>query len=395
MHIAMFTNNYRPFVGGVPISIDSFANEFRERGHQVTIFAPEYKKTTEDEENIFRVPSLKMIKYGNSCLPIPLSGLSNLKKEFAKLNIDIVHCHHPFFLGRVGQKLGHKYNIPIVYTYHTRYKEYCHHLPIGIDKFCEAALDKIVENFCNNSDLVFAPTQGMTNYLFSIGVNTQIKVIPTGIDLSHYDQIEINDYQSQLQATNDDILLFVSRLSAEKNIDFLLKSLEPVLNSKEKLKLLIVGDGPEKENLIELSVELGVKNQVEFLGKKNREELIKLYKLSDIFVFSSLSETQGMVITEALAGKTPVVALNGTGVKDIIIDGKDGYLLAPDDKRGFANKVTKLLNDRDLLDEMSLNALEKANQYSIQNLAQDMLKYYHSLCNFRANYQPEFAAGQR
>lgn len=395
MHIAMFTNNYKPFVGGVPISIDIFATKFREMGHQVTIFAPEYKKITKDEKNIFRVPSLKMIKHGNNYLPIPLSGLSNLKKKFANLDIDLVHCHHPFLLGKVGRRLGRKYGLPVVYTYHTRYKEYCHYLPSGMDKLFGSALDKMVENFCNKVDLIFAPTQGMTDYLRNIDVKTGIEVIPTGINLAEYERVKVDeDYKQKLGIDDrEDILLFVGRLATEKNIDFLIKALQPVLNDKDDLKLLMTGDGPKKEKLIEMTKELEINNQVKFLGRKDREELIKLYKLADLFTFSSLTETQGMVITEALAGKTPVIALDGTGIRDIISNGEDGYLLKPGDKQGFAKKVTKLLVDEELRQEMSENAWKKANQYGISKLAKDVLNYYYKLCNSNTNQHSEAVPG--
>jgi len=395
MHIAMFTNNYRPFVGGVPISIDIFAKKFREMGHQVTIFAPKYKELTEDEENVVRIPSLKVLKHGNNYLPIPVSILSSLKRKFFDLDIDVIHCHHPFFLGRAGQKLGNKYGIPVVYTYHTRYKEYCHYLPLGVDKVCGVALDKIVGDFCNKSNLIFTPTQGMTDYLKNIGVKSDIKVMPTGMDLSNYDEVEVGDYASNKGIDDNELLLFVSRLATEKNIDFLINSLDSVLKTDSKRKLLIVGDGPEKENLKEMTRNLGIDKQVEFLGRKERKELIKLYKIADVFVFSSLSETQGMVITEALAGKTPVVALEGTGVKDIITDGEDGYLLQPGDSQGFAHRVDKLLTDKDLYQKMSKKALEKSNQYSIDKLAKDVLGHYYTLCKRKVSYQPEVVVGRR
>jgi len=395
MHIAMFTNNYRPFVGGVPISIDIFAKKFREMGHQVTIFAPKYKDLTEDEENVVRIPSLKVLKHGNNYLPIPVSILSSLKRKFFDLDIDVIHCHHPFFLGRVGQKLGNKYGIPVVYTYHTRYKEYCHYLPLGVDKVCGIALDKIVGDFCNQSNLVFTPTRGMTEYLKNIGVKSDIKVMPTGMDLSNYDEVEVGDYASNKGIDDNELLLFVSRLATEKNIDFLINSLESVLKADLKRKLLIVGDGPERKNLVQMTKDLGINEQVEFLGRKERKELIKLYKIADVFVFSSLSETQGMVITEALAGKTPVVALEGTGVKDIITDGEDGYLLQPGDSQGFARRVEKLLTDKDLYQKMSKKALEKSNQYSIDKLANDVLGHYYTLCKRKVSYQPEVVVGRR
>ncbi|MBM7624079.1 glycosyltransferase [Sporohalobacter salinus] len=402
MHIAMFTNNYKPFVGGVPISIELFARQFRKLGHKVSIFAPEYYEDVEDEKDTFRVPSLKVIKYGDSCLPIPISGLSDFKKNFVDFNIDIIHCHHPFFLGKVGQKLGDKHNIPVVYTYHTRFKEYCVHLPSGVRQICETVLDKVIKNFCNQADLIFTPTEGMTGHLIDKGIQSKIEVIPTGIVINNYNKYEkeeIEDYRKQLGLKLDeDVLLFVSRLSKEKNIGFLFESLQPLLKSNKgnKTKLLIVGDGPRKEKLMQKTKKLSMDSQVEFLGERSREELIKLYKLADVFVFSSLSETQGIVIIEALAGETPVVALNGTGVRDIITDGKDGYLLEPEDKDGFHKRVLKLLNNEQLLDNMSEKAWQKANQYSINTLAKEVLSYYQNLCNKGPNnYKSELAAGSK
>ncbi|MCK8823808.1 glycosyltransferase [Fuchsiella alkaliacetigena] len=381
MHIAMFTNNYKPFVGGVPISIESFANEFRKLGHQVTIFAPEYKSDLQDEQDIIRIPSLKMIKYGDACLPIPLSGLSNLKDELLDLQVDLVHSHHPFFLGRVGQKLAHKLNLPMVYTYHTRYTEYCSHLPAGIDKICATTLEKIVKVFCNDSDLIFTPTKGMTDHLIEMGINTKIEVIPTGIDFNKYSKLEEENLELPLQFAEqvENILLFVGRLGSEKNIDFLISSLEQTLSSRPRTKLLIVGDGPERESLVELTVELGIEDKVIFMGNLEHEQLIKLYKLADLFVFSSLVETQGIVILEAFAGQTPVVALEGTGVRDIITSGEDGFLLTPGDSSVFREQVERLLVNDELRARMGQNALQKAKEYNISNLAEKVLASYRRL----------------
>ncbi len=390
LKIAMFTNNYFPVIGGVPISINRLAKGLERLGHQVYIFAPQYPdrddRKKETDLNIFRCKLLYYFRKKGMDMPICNTFNKALDKKFKSLDIDLVHCHHPFILGTKGLSLARKEGIPAVFTYHTRLEKYAHYLP-GILFFRKLFANRIshfiIKRFANKCNAVFAPTNSTREYLRNIGVRRHIKVLPTGVELQNYNynQQELSSLKKKYKKNNELLLITVSRLSKEKNLYFLLAGLKAVKEkSFRKFKCLIIGDGSEKENLQEYARKTGLNENVKFMGELDHQLVNKYYLISDIFVFSSTTETQGMVLLEAMAGNTPVVAVRSSGTDDVIKNGFNGYKTAEDMSK-WAEKVIKLMENNGLLTETSGNARKMAEKYSVENMACEAERLYHKLIN--------------
>jgi len=383
--IAMFSNNYLPFIGGVPISIQRLAEGLRNLGHQVYIFAPEYRESDygnyQEEKHIFRYKPLFYYKKHNLTIPIPNIFSSKMKKKFISLKPDIVHLHHPYWMGNIGLKWAKKYKIPTVFTYHTRLEQYAHNLPVFHTLFAGRIPHKLIKSFANQCDAIIAPTTTAKEYLRNLGVGKIIEVIPTGIDFSKYDfsQEEITLIKEKYHHNCEIILFSVSRLSKEKNLYFLLNGLK-YINEKTNIsfKCLIAGNGPEKEKLNNFIKQNGLAEKIILLGAVSPDEISKYFMLSDIFIFASKSETQGMVLLEAMAGKTPVVAVRSSGIDDVIEEGFNGFKTEEDIDK-WAGRIISLMENPDKINKLSENALLFSQKYSKDVIAKNILKIYYEI----------------
>ncbi|MTI81116.1 MAG: glycosyltransferase [Firmicutes bacterium] len=381
LNIAMFTNNYLPFIGGVPISIWRLVKGLKNRGHNVYIFAPEYPgKVTNDESNIIRCKLLKYLKTKQFKFAIVNIFSSNIEKNFSKYDFDVVHVHHPFWLGATGLKLGKKYKIPVVLTYHTRLEKYSHFLPCFKLIFKNILSHKIIRRFSQSCNAIIAPTNTAKQYLENIGVSRDKFVLPTGIDFDYYNNIDKEQLINigKKYKTNGEILLCsVSRLSKEKNIYFLLKAIKYIKeNTDISFRCIIIGNGPEKDNILQFIKDESLEDTVSLLGSIPPEDIPKYYMVSDIFVFSSLSETQGMVLLEAMAGGDPVVAVRSSGIDDIIQDNYNGFK-TKEEIDDLAQKVILLMENQYLLKEMSANAYGFSERFSLDKMAERVEKAYY------------------
>lgn len=382
LNIAMFTNNYFPFIGGVPISIKRLADTLRKRGNNVVIFAPEYPQENDIKDDAFRCKLLDYKKTDNFNFAIANIYSYKINKEFIRNNFDIVHVHHPFWMGKKGLKLGKNNNIPVVLTYHTRLEMYYENLPIFKLAFKNIFSHRMIKKFAQKCDGIIAPTTSAKEYLENVGVSREKIVLPTGIDLEKYKAIDENtikiirnSYVSDGQA----LLCSVSRLSPEKNIDFLIKGLKHLKeNTTVNFKCIIIGDGPERENLQKLIDNYSLNNEISLIGLVKQDEISTYYLASDLFVFSSLSETQGMVLLEAMAGKCPVVTVRSSGTDDVVCDKYNGFKTS-EDIIEWAEKIKYLIENRDILEKMSLNALEYAKNFSLDKMAEKVEVFYKKL----------------
>jgi glycosyltransferase involved in cell wall biosynthesis len=374
--IAMFTNAYLPFVGGVPISIARLAQGLRKLGHEVYVFAPTYPEDPSLDDDL--TIRCKLLFYYND-YPVVNIFSSDIEKCFASLNIDIVHVHHPYWMGSKGLKLARKYDVPVVFTYHTRLEKYAHHIPFIGPLFQNGIPHCIIRKFAQKCDAVFAPTRTAKAYLRNIGVSRSVVVLPTGVDFASYRNLETREQQmlrEKFGVTDGIILLSVSRLAKEKNLEFLLEGIRYIKEHTEiDFKCIVVGDGPEKENILRL-IESGVLRDVVYLvGPLEQQEMSKYYMASDIFVFASQSETQGMVLLEAMAGGCPVVAVRSGGIEDMIQDGRNGFKTVAD-VRVWAEKVMDLMRHREVAGRMSECACTFSHQFSIEVMAAKAARLY-------------------
>jgi len=388
LKIAMFTNNYFPVIGGVPISIKRLSKALRERGHEVKIFAPEYKEETEDEKNIVRCNSL--YHYEEAGLEFPVTNIYSpqIKKDFEAENFDLVHAHHPFWLGNKGRKLAEKFNLPLAFTYHTRLEKYAHYVPdiLFMRKFFANRLSHfLIRNFSNKTDAVFAPTETTKEYLRNVGVSRYIKVMPTGIDFDYYEcsQEKIDNLRNKLIGDSEYLLISVSRLSKEKNLYFVLDGIKRLKEKSDlNFKLIIIGSGSEKKSIEQFIKDNDLENQIELIGAVDFREMAKYYLASDLFVFASTTETQGMVLLEAMAGYNPVVAVKSSGIDDVIENDYNGYKTEEDIEK-WSSRIEEILKNSDKFKQCSQNARKMAENYSIEEMGAIAEKLYYKILQLK------------
>jgi glycosyltransferase involved in cell wall biosynthesis len=270
LRVAMFTNNYLPFIGGVPLSIDRLCRGLVQAGNKVKIFAPEYPSSWSDPEDggVVRCPALFNLHLAG--FPVANIFSRRIKAAFNAFACDLVHVHHPYWLGGKGMRLAKKRGLPVVLTYHTRLERYTHYLPLPGTAIKNLAAHLLIKRFASHCDAIITPTPSTEEYLRNLGVSALIETIPTGISMADYDcwtPPEVSELRRRYAATDEPLLISVSRLAREKNLDFLIDGLAKV---KEQLhmpfKCLLVGDGPEKTRLEKKAAALGLRKQVVFAG---------------------------------------------------------------------------------------------------------------------------------
>ena len=386
MKILFISDVYFPRINGVSTSIKTFVEQMQGLGHEVHLIAPDYGVATQDESWIKRIPARsiyfdpedKLMKYGEVMQRLP---------ELRREKYDIVHIHTPFVAHYLGLKLARELNVPCVETYHTFFEDYLHHYLPWIPKPMARGVARLIsKRQCNAVDAIVAPSQPMLDVLRGYGVKVNAEVVPTGLQMESFKAADGKAFRLKYEIPLErPMLLYVGRVAFEKNISFLLHMLKVLVQDVPDALLVITGEGPAEDSLHRLTQELGLAHNVKFIGYLNRElELNASYQAADLFVFASKSETQGLVLLEAMAQGTPVVAIAELGTASILVDGQ-GALIAPDDVAGFSDKVKHLLMYPEERFELGMRArsyvLEKWTA-SIQ--AERMVQFYGRLIDARS-----------
>lgn len=378
-NIAYFTNTYLPFVGGVSNSVHLYAEYLRRGGVNVLIYAPTYSEQSEDTPGVRRIIAIPSA--GSTEFSLPLPGSLKPMIDFAAQEFDLVHVHHPFLLGETGMRMARGEQLPLVFTYHTQYEQYTHNVPLN-EETTAKALIKHASEFCEMCDLVIAPTEGIRALLRARGVTSRIEVLPSGIELARFLTADPRPVRAKLGLGADQpLLLHVGRLSREKNLEYLFNAVLIALEALPDAVFVVAGKGPDEDTLRALVSERGVAaDRVCFLGPVIGDDLIALYAAADLFVFASTSETQGMVLVEAMAGATLVIALDADAMRDIVRDGENGRLL-PDTATpaAYAEAIVASVSSRDDLARWSAAARETARAFDMPVLAARLHGHYRSL----------------
>lgn len=375
MRIGIFTDSYLPYTSGVVRSIQTFKEELTNLGHDVFIFAPSYKNCN-NESRVFRFASIPSLTNREFTLAVPFS--LRLKPIIEGLQLDLIHVHSPFLLGRLGARYARKGGVPLVFTYHTLYEEYVHYVPFA-RSFTKELAQKVSRDFCNQCNLVIVPTGIIADYLQKIGVTANIRKVPTGIKIGQFQNVDRAWLRQHFNISpQEKILLFVGRLGQEKNIGLLLESFRLVNTEINQTTLVLVGGGPEEEELRTEAGRLGIGEKVIFTGTLPPEEVANCYAGSDIFVFSSVSETQGIVIAEAKAAGLPVVAVGAYGVSEMVEHGMDGYLTEPEPLQ-LAKYICHVLKYDNLRKQLGSRAKANATKLSSVNCTAQLVKCYTEL----------------
>lgn len=409
MRIGIFTNNYLPNPYGVSASIESFRKEFEALGparndqpaelrstmltgaatsgehsdagrHQVFIFAPKWKEYRDENLNVFRYPSIDIeIKFR---FPLPIPYSRRMDKIIENLDLDIIHSQHPNLLGSAAMKWAKKKNIPLVFTWHTLYDQYTHFFPFLPKKMAVSYIIKKAVAYANKCDQIIVPSQSALEIVQKWGVtNPNITAIPSGVERD-FENPTKDIIRKKFAIDADEILLFSDvRLTAEKNVEFLVETVADILKNNRKVKFMAVGDGYLMPKLKEIFAQAGVSEQAIFCGLVDKKEIKNYFSAGDIFVYSSKSETQGMVITEAMYMGLPIVAVNATGICDLVENNINGFLVS-ENKSEFMETISKLINDAELRKKMGAESARIAREkYTAQICARKMLEVYNKVIN--------------
>jgi glycosyltransferase involved in cell wall biosynthesis len=366
MKIAMFTNTYLPHVGGVARAVQTLENACRARGHDVCVVAPEFKDAVKSP-GVLRVPAIQNFNGSDFSVRLP----------FPHFQPDVIHSHHPFLLGDSALREAWKSDVPIIFTHHTLYERYTHYVPLDSPMLKRVAIQLATE-YCNLCDRIIAPSESIERLLIGRGVRVPVQVIPTGIDIQFFESGDGGRFREEVGIFPEaPVIGHVGRLATEKNLMFLVDAVSDCLNRSPDAVFLIVGDGDARVTLLESLERHGVARQVRDVGKLSGAALADAYAAMDWFVFASQTETQGLVIAEAMAAGKPVVALDGPGVREIIRDGANGILLdghAPPTE--FAVSLDSLMKDAALTKRMAADARRTAADYSTDRCARWLLDCY-------------------
>lgn len=381
MRIGIFSECYHPTLNGVVVSIDAFRLELEKMGHEVFIFAPAtrgYKD--EDATHIFRFPSTTLFGPNDYPIGFPLFAPS-VSKKIAELNLDIIHAQHSLgMISKLGLKIARKKKIPIIHTYHTLLTDYIHwKIGSNIGKWYVRTMST---SFCNKCDQVIAPSPSMKKIILDYGVNVPIEPIPTGINISDFQNpFSRDDLFSKWGIPKDKkILLYLARIATEKNIDFLFEAVKKISQKRSDFHLIMAGGGKELNDFKKKADRIGIGKITSFTNKMPKKDAERMFGAADIFVFSSISETQGIVISESMAAGVPAVAVGIMGPGDIISDGKNGFLTELNISQ-FSDKINQLLSDDNLRKKIGAQARIDANEYSINTCAKKLENLYEKTIN--------------
>ena len=376
MHIAFFTNYYHPVVNGVVRSVASFRENLMKQGHNVFIFAQSDNTYKDDEPFIFRYPSLPL-PLGDISTAIPVSSF--VDQLLPALKLDVIHTHHPILLGQTAARKATELDLPLVFTFHTQYWEYTHYVPFpqeAIQDFLKNAVHRWLREFMQKCQHIIIPSESLKDILIrDYGLHERYSVIPTGTDLEPFQNADGKSLRSKNGWQEESVLISVGRLAPEKNWDTLVRAFAKVHEKHAGTRLVLIGDGAARSSLEALAAELGVAEQVTFTGALPFQEIPRYLKAADAFAFASVTETQGLVTIEAMAAGLPVVAVDGSGTRDIMEHGKQGFLVE-NDPDALAKGIHKLLADPQRLKRLSNNALKKAKTFEVNQLGKQLLGVY-------------------
>lgn len=380
MNIVMMTNTYQPIIGGLERSVETLTREFRGQGHRVLIVVPEIEKGSRgrSERGIFRVPAITHYNHTQFPLQLPVpSALSAVLRSFAP---DIIHSHHPFLIGDTALRASASFGVPLVFTMHTMYEKYTHYLPLD-----SAALKRFIihlaTGYANLCDHVIAPTTSVSGLLRRRGVKTRLSVVPSGIRIEEFSRNRGGDFRGEAGIPAEAFVVgSVSRIAREKNIDFLIRALAGLMEERAEVHFLLVGAGPLARQVRLFFERKTMLRRLHLPGPLRGKRLAEAYRSMDVFAFSSLSETQGIVLAEAMAAGVPVVALDAPGSRDIVEDGVNGRLLAAGDERAFARALDQVRGlDQSGREAMRNGCLRAARRFSSPRIACRVLNIYSSL----------------
>ena len=385
MKIGIFTDTYKPQVNGVVTSITTLERELRKKGHKVYIITTTDPEVNYPESNVLRLPSIVFRPAPQYRLGMIYSN--KIIRKIKKLNLDIIHSQTEWGMGAFSRFAAKRLNIPLVHTYHTLYEHYTHYVTgKHFTKQAKKLAKAISKFYCDMCTSLIVPTEKVEKIIKSYGVAKDMHVIPTGIDIEkfykkNYTEEERKELRKSYGVEDDEFLcVYIGRVAREKSIDYLIESFSKI--EDEKIKLLIVGKGPELEDFKEFAKKFNFGNRVVFSGEVSYEKVPIYYQIGDLFLNASISETQGLTFIEAMASEIAISARFDDNLKEMFIDRKAGLLYKDTDE--FLENIKTLKNNKELVRELKENALAISHEFSAENFGDRVEEvYYETMEEFK------------
>ncbi|MDT8285025.1 MAG: glycosyltransferase [Thermovirgaceae bacterium] len=383
MNVCMFTNTYLPHVGGVARSVASFALDLRKLGHRVQVVAPTFANEdgsqAEEEDDVLRVPAIQHFSGSDFSVRIPLPFIIDDKID--EFRPDVIHSHHPFLLGDAAFRAAYRRGLPLVFTHHTLYEQYVHYVSPESEYMKQIAIN-LATKYANLCNLVIAPSGSIARLITERGVTSPIEVIPTGVDFEYFRSGDGESFRRFFGIPmNAQVVGHLGRLAPEKNLEYLCDAVIKALKKMpDETRFLVIGSGPDDSLIQEMFQKEGLEDRLIMAGSQSGRKLADAYNAMNLFVFSSKSETQGMVLTEAMAASTPVIALDASGARDVVIDDQNGRLLPGDaPSQLFAETIVDFFERKDNADPWRQGAVNTARKFSRDASAEKLSRVYRSL----------------
>ena len=386
MRILMVSDVYFPRVNGVSTSIQTYRSDLLAAGHQCLLVAPEYPAASVDDDQLFRLPSRGIPRDPEDRL-LKMRSLRQWGEALQAGEIDIVHVQTPFAAHYAGIRMARRLGVPVVESYHTYFEHYLHHyVPALPAMLTRRFARRVTVSQCHQVAQLVSPSRQMADALRAYGVRTPIEVLPTGLPPEAYVLGDGTRFRAQHGIpANRPVALFVGRVAHEKNIDFLVRMLGALRAQCSDVLFVIAGEGPAQEHLRRLVGSLGLDSSVLFLGYMDRHTALKdCYHAADVFVFASRTETQGLVLLEAMAQGTPVVSTAVMGTVDVLT-GASGAIVVPEDEQTFATAVADVLRDPAQRAALSPLAVQDARRWASAAMAGRLVALYEQVIEDHAS----------
>ncbi|MBF0392260.1 MAG: glycosyltransferase [Alphaproteobacteria bacterium] len=386
MNVLMMTNTFTPLAGGVTRSVVSFTDQLRRLGHRVLVVAPVFEHMPRDETDVVRVPAIQHFSGSDFSVVLPVGPF--LSSAIDAFQPGLVHAHHPFLLGGTALRVARRRGLPLVFTHHTMYERYTHYVP-GDSPALKRFAVTLSTSYANLCDAVVAPSESVAELLRRRGVRRPISVVPTGIDPARLAAGDGRGFRAAHGiAPGAHVVGHLGRLAPEKNLPFLTEAVTRFLERRRDAMFLVAGWGPSEETLAESFAEAGLADRLVLAGPIRPERVADAYAAMDVFAFASLSETQGLVLTEAMAAGVPVVALDAPGAREVVRDGRNGRLLAPESS---PEVFAAALGWAAIADPTSLarEARATAARFTLERCAAKLLDIYRALPTGQPSQPPE------
>lgn len=394
MRIGIFTETYTPYISGLVTSELMLKNALEKKGHTVYVVTANLtssKYEYDEKERVLRIPGIPTGIYDSRLTSIyPIKAINKIKSW----NLEVIHSQTEFAIGTFARLFAKQYNIPIVHTYHTMYEDYVHYITKGhFDKSSKKLVEYLTKFYCDKTinELIVPTKKAYDLFKEKYNVKRNIHIVPTGIEVERFykEKIDIKKIRELKKKYNfskrDFIAIFVGRIAEEKNVPFLIEVTENIIKEKPNFKLLIIGDGPDKENYENMVKERNLEKNIIFTGKVAWEAIPIYYQLGDVFVSASQSETQGLTIIEAMAASLPALCIDDESFRNTVIDDLNGYLFK--DKKECKEIILKLMNDKKLLENIQIGARNSAEMHSSKYFAEKVLDVYKLAIN---NHKPGY-----